>query len=303
MYFSAKDASNNPQSTTAQFLNTTTPPTTNSFAFLSLTQTSITGRGNITGNGTGYCAVVASGGAAPTAAQVIAGTGGGILFAGNVAMTAATNADCAIAGLSGNTAYDVYFSASAGGADQTTTSNFTGKTTANPMKAFGAYSIDLYEVTQDQYQSVVGSNPSSHVCANCPVEQVNWTESGSYCTAVGKRLPTDAEWINAAQNGGATTYVTGSNNVPDACSKTGNGANYNTCSATTQPVGLYGINANGLYDMGGNVWEWNATDTGGGSKYIRGGSWFTFTNFLLSSSQTTFAPSTPNSNLGFRCAQ
>jgi hypothetical protein len=305
MYFSAKDASNNPQSTTAQFLNTTTapPPTTNSFAFLSLTQTAITGRGNISANGTGYCAVVASGGAAPTSAQVIAGSGGGILFAGNVAMTAATNADCVVTGLSGNTAYDVYFAASAGGANQTTTSNFTGKTTANPMKSFGGYSIDLYEVTQNQYLSVVGSNPSSNVYTNCPVEQVTWQNAVDYCTAVGKFLPSDAQWTNAAQNGGATTYVTGSNSAPDACSNTGNGANYNNCSGTPQPIGTYGINANGLYDMGGNVWEWNTTAVAGGYA-IRGGSWsIDASSTLLSSIQLNLNPSTTFPYLGFRCAQ
>ncbi len=52
------------------------------------------------------------------------------------------------------------------------------------------YSIDTFEVTQEQFETIMGNNPSDFHGKNLPVEQVTWYEARDYCKAFGKRLPT-----------------------------------------------------------------------------------------------------------------
>jgi hypothetical protein len=127
----------------------------------------------------------------------------------------------------------------------------------------GPFSIGVYEVTQSQWEKVMGSDPSRSINANHPVDSVNGFEVEAFCKklsalpgerAAGRiyRLPTEAEWEYACGAGTTTAYCFG-DNVKDLGKYAwfvGNSAN------RTHAVGEKIPNGWGLYDMHGNVWEW-----------------------------------------------
>jgi len=123
-----------------------------------------------------------------------------------------------------------------------------------------AFYMGKYEVTQSQWQAVMGTNPSaSPGDANRPVEQVSWNEAQTFISKLNAmegvqfyRLPTEAEWEYAARAGSPSIY--GFGNDPKSL---GEYAWYRANSERrTHPVGQKRPNAWGLYDMLGNVWEW-----------------------------------------------
>ena len=162
--------------------------------------------------------------------------------------------------------------------------------------------IDKYEVTQREYEQVMGKNPSHFKgCDTCPVESVTWNEANEYCGKVGKRLPTEWEWEKAAKAGTTTSYYWG-----ESESMAGDYAWYGDNSGNkTHPVGQKKPNGYGLYDMAGNVYEWTNSDydDSGKDKTLRGGSWDYFTNYVRPSFRNHRTPDIRYYNLGFRCSQ
>jgi hypothetical protein len=129
--------------------------------------------------------------------------------------------------------------------------------------AAGPFYIGVTEVTQQQYQAVMGENPSAYKGPKHPVEQISWSNAREFCKKFSKitgrtaRLPTDAEWRHARQAGAKTKHFFGDEK------KIGE---YAWCKINTkdlgaeydhhQPVAGKKPNQWGLYDMDGNVWEW-----------------------------------------------
>jgi formylglycine-generating enzyme required for sulfatase activity len=176
-----------------------------------------------------------------------------------------------------------------------------------------------YEVTQAQWEKVMGNNPSGFKGPNNPVERVSWNDAqkfikklNSRSTASGLRLPTEAEWEYACRGGGRQEKYCGGNNVNSVAWYNGNSRN------KTRPVGGRDANALDIFDMSGNVWEWvedvynsnaysqpnrrnNPIVTGGGSfRVYRGGSWLDGPRCVRTANRDRFAPDYRYNNLGFR---
>ena len=111
-----------------------------------------------------------------------------------------------------------------------------------------------YEVTQEQYEAVMGNNPSSKTKgAKLPVTDVSWEDCQEFIkklnasTKGGYRLPYEAEFEYACRAGTTTAYSYG-----DSLTK----SDANIKGESIKEVGSYKPNAFGLYDLHGNVWEW-----------------------------------------------
>ncbi|HQE28575.1 MAG TPA: chitobiase/beta-hexosaminidase C-terminal domain-containing protein [Phycisphaerae bacterium] len=179
--------------------------------------------------------------------------------------------------------------------------------------------IGKYEITQIQWQAVMGSNPSNFKDGdmNRPVEQVSWDDCQAFITALSTRLgrtfrlPTEAEWEYACRAGSEDDYYFGND-----ASLLGDYAWYiGNSNFVTHPVGQKLPNAFGLYDMHGNVWEWcndwygpyaagpetDPTGPGVGTeRVLRGGSWFDYAENVRSAFRAILAPDQSNGNIGLR---
>lgn len=164
--------------------------------------------------------------------------------------------------------------------------------TRHEEKLMQGFWMAKYEVTQAQWRSVMGDNPSAHKGDNLPVENVRWSDCRKFCDNADLRLPTEVEWEYACRAGSQTAYFWGN-------ALNGDRANCNgryPCDTQergpylgkTSPGGTYSSNAWGLCDMHGNVWEWceDIEKPGQGSaawmldgtasahrRVLRGGSW------------------------------
>jgi formylglycine-generating enzyme required for sulfatase activity len=180
------------------------------------------------------------------------------------------------------------------------------------------------DVTQGQYESLMGTNPSDFKSAglDAPVEEVSWDDAMTFCQQLTERertsgrlpegyaftLPTEAQWEYACRAGTTGAYA----GDPDAMSW------YDRNSGgTTHPVGAKQPNAWGLYDMTGNVYQWCAdwyanrysggvvTDpTGpevGSVRILRGGGWY-YDRTYCRSAYRDYDPGYRANFIGFRVA-
>ena len=185
--------------------------------------------------------------------------------------------------------------------------------------------LGKYPITQRQWRSVMGSNPSYFKGDYLPVERISWDDCQAFIEKVnaalgrGARLPTEAEWEYACRAGTTTAYSWG-----DALN--GGSANCvgkHPCGTKskgpylekTTPVGKYGANHWGLCDMHGNVWEWCADlyggyptgsvsdpkgSTTGDARVSRGGGWGSSARYCRSAGRNRSNPGSRSRYYGFR---
>jgi len=171
-----------------------------------------------------------------------------------------------------------------------------------------AFSIGITEVTQSQYEHVVGHNPSRSKGSNNPVEDVSWKDAVEFCRLLSElpaeqsagriyRLPTEAEWEYACRAGTTTSYSFG-----DDVSQLNKYAWFGDNSEkTTHAVGTKLPNPWGLFDMHGNAWEW-CGDTKGTLRVIRGGCWFNDATVCRTARRFAIDPNRRPHIRGFRVA-
>jgi uncharacterized protein (TIGR02996 family) len=201
-----------------------------------------------------------------------------------------------------------------------------------PVTIASGFWFGVYQVTQSQYQAMVGSNPSTFArdgdsstqvrnvpsddLDRYPVEHVSWEDATAFCKKLSRRfhrkfrLPSEAQWQYACRAGTTTPFFFGSvlngtqanvdGNYPYGTSEKGPYLRH-PC-----PVGTYPPNAFGLYDMHGNVWEWCQdlydldVDNSDGARLVKGGSWDSYNRNARAAYRNDFLPTTRNNVVGFR---
>jgi formylglycine-generating enzyme required for sulfatase activity len=186
-----------------------------------------------------------------------------------------------------------------------------------------SFYLGKYEVTQEQWEAVMGNNPSEFKGRSNPVENVSWHDVQVFIKELNQkegtnkyRLPTEAEWEYAARAGTKTDY-----SFSDDASQLGQYAWFDDNSGhTTHPVGQKKPNAWGLYDIAGNVYEWVQDwydgayyehpgqfvdprgPEEGASRVSRGGSWRYAAKSCRSADRLGIMPDFRGGDLGFRLA-
>ena len=185
--------------------------------------------------------------------------------------------------------------------------------------ALSSFSIGKYEVTQEEWEAVMGSNPSYFKGAKKPVERVSWDDCQTFIrklkelTGRNFRLPTEAEWEFAARGGTKSRgyKYAGDDDLDNVAWY------YDISGNSVHDVGTKSPNELGLYDMSGNVLEWcqdwigsygssaqtNSKGPSSGSYHVnRGGSWDSGTRSCRVSYRSRYGPSDQYGLLGFRLA-
>lgn len=192
--------------------------------------------------------------------------------------------------------------------------------------------LQVTEVTQAQWQSVMGINPSEYKGDDLPVHNVSWSDTQKFIRRLNElegdtkyRLPSEAEWEYASRAGSQKAFSTGALTVPGlALDPLLDLVGWYQANAGKNPhkVGARSPNAWNLYDMHGNVWEWcqdwwegwygksfgnGITDPVGPAKgrlkIYRGGSWFAGATYQRSASRMRAKPRLKSPGIGFRVAR
>jgi len=191
-----------------------------------------------------------------------------------------------------------------------------------------SFYVAKYEVPQNLWEAVMGSNPSRWKGPRNSVEELTFEDARKFCKTATKmmqlaklidkdqeiRLPSEAEWEYFARAGTKTEYSFGDDEklLGDYGWFTGNAA------GNDPPVGVKKPNAWGLFDIHGYLWEW-CTDTGSESyknapsdgsahieknaktRILRGGSWKDKAEKLTSSFRYVVAAELTDDAVGLRC--
>lgn len=161
--------------------------------------------------------------------------------------------------------------------------------------------ISRTEITQQQFEAVMGTQPSRFLGSELPVHNVLHEEAVTFCqrlterTGQTYRLPTEAEWEYAARAGNEGLWCFG-----DDVADLENFAWFEENALNFQKVGGRAPNEWGIFDMHGNVWEWCADRYGLEEGYVvKGGSVYD-SGFLTRSAERDFGPPFRRVNIGFR---
>lgn len=194
------------------------------------------------------------------------------------------------------------------------------------------FQIGKYEVTNRQYSQCVNAGRCRAVQEVAggkdkelhPVVYVSWYDAKAFCEWVGGRLPTEAEWEKAASWDDTTktksTYPWGETIDCSYANYFGKDGGNGFCVGDTTPVGSYesGKNPYGLYDMGGNVWEWVSSlimpypyDAKDGredmnskeNRVLRGSAWNNYGQWVGSARRNGNEPTGTLNSVGFRCSR
>jgi len=213
-----------------------------------------------------------------------------------------------------------------------------GKPDERPARTIqmSAFSMMAREVTESQYQKCVDAGkctPARYEDGGCmawtgrafqrvtvpkhlrgddlPVVCVTWQQARAYCSSLGMRLPTEAQWEYAALGGSPSARYSWGSSPPDGS---------RCATGSLKPAGSFAPNGYGLYDMTGNAWEWTAdfyvadfyetsddvNPRGPGAGYyrvIRGGGWYSGPAELRIKNRHWFAPTFAEVSVGFRCVK
>ena len=178
------------------------------------------------------------------------------------------------------------------------------------------FKIGKYEVTQKQWMTVMGENPSKFKGDDNPVDNVSWNDCKKFLEKLNAlpevraagwryRLPTEAEWEYACRAGAAGDYCRLLDGTEITKESLGKVAWYcNNSHGETHAVGQKTPNAFGLYGMHGNVLEWCEDLYGAGYAHhvCRGGSWNGNASNCASSYRRGEKPDSRGNHLGFRLA-
>lgn len=190
-----------------------------------------------------------------------------------------------------------------------------GAVKAEAAKLTAPFAIAKYEVPQNLWEAVLGSNPSKWKGPRNSVEMLSLAEARDFCakaTALMRAaklidadqaivLPTERQWEYAARAGTRTVYSFGDNaeKLGEFGWFTGNAA------GNDPPVGAKKPNAWGLYDMHGYLWEWCETDPANpvpeGQGVLRSGSWKDKAPLLASAARQVIPAATRDDAVGLRC--